>query len=276
LKIAKLTTAPYTYTWTNIAGGIYNITAVATNSLGHIQTSNIVKITVGVPPMVRLEAENATRAGAGMVVVTDVTASNNKYVSITSADANSTITWKLTSVPAAGNYPITFGYRCPFGSKTQFINVNGVLVNTLEFTAVSPTTWYEKTIHVDLVQDTNTIQMQMSWAWMYLDYLAVPRDINPTSVKNLPVMPVSFSLEQNYPNPFNPTTTINFSLAKASDVKLTVYNILGQKVATLVDTRMKAGKQSVEFDASKLSSGVYFYRLDAGDFLSNKKMLFLK
>jgi TctA family transporter len=85
-----------------------------------------------------------------------------------------------------------------------------------------------------------------------------------------------FALEQNYPNPFNPTTTINFSLAKASNVKLTVYNILGQQIRTVVDTRMNAGQQSIVFDASKLASGVYFYRLEAGDFSAVKKMLLLK
>jgi hypothetical protein len=88
--------------------------------------------------------------------------------------------------------------------------------------------------------------------------------------------PESFELSQNYPNPFNPSTKIDFKLSKASDVKLTVYNILGQQVATLLNEHMSAGSQSVAFDASKLSSGVYFYRLDAGNFSSIKKMMFLK
>jgi hypothetical protein len=89
-------------------------------------------------------------------------------------------------------------------------------------------------------------------------------------------LPLRYELLQNYPNPFNPTTTINFTLAKASDVKLAVYNVLGQKVATLVDTRMSAGQQSVVFDASRLASGVYFYHIDAGSFNSVKKMMLLK
>jgi hypothetical protein len=274
--LVTLTTAPYTYTWTNIAGGIYNITAAATNSLGHTQTSGIVTITVGTPPMVRLEAEYATRSGPGMTTVIDPVASNGRYVNIAAADASSTITWKLTSVPAAGIYPIAFGYRCPFGSKTQFINVNGVLANTLEFTAVSPTTWYEKTINVNLVQDTNTIQMQMSWAWMYLDYLAVPRDINPTSVENSSVVPVSFSLEQNYPNPFNPSTTIRYSLPHSEYVKLFVYDVLGRQIAALVDKKQDAGVFETPFDASLLPSGVYFYRLDIGAFTQTRKMVILK
>jgi hypothetical protein len=90
------------------------------------------------------------------------------------------------------------------------------------------------------------------------------------------VGPIKFELAQNYPNPYNPTTTINFTLGQTSNVKLTVFNVLGQKVATLVDSRMNAGQQSVVFDASRLSSGEYFYRLDAGSFSSVKKMMLLK
>jgi hypothetical protein len=93
---------------------------------------------------------------------------------------------------------------------------------------------------------------------------------------NLKQAPRSFTLSQNYPNPFNPTTTIDFALPKAAYVKLSVFNVLGQKVAALVNAHMNAGQQSVVFDASKLSSGVYFYKLEAGDFRSIKKMMLLK
>ncbi len=89
-------------------------------------------------------------------------------------------------------------------------------------------------------------------------------------------LPTSYSLSQNYPNPFNPTTSINFSLIKASNVKLTVYNILGEKVASLVDKYLDAGFYTVKFNASAMASGVYLYRLEAGDFTSNKKMILLK
>lgn len=75
----------------------------------------------------------------------------------------------------------------------------------------------------------------------------------------------SFELEQNYPNPFNPSTNISFELPKAELVQLKVYNMLGQEVANLVDGRMNSGNHSVNFDASELSSGVYIYRLVAGD-----------
>jgi hypothetical protein len=277
LKIAQLTTPPYTYTWTNIAGGIYNITAVATNSLGHTQTSSIVKITVGVPPMVRLEAETATRTGPGMSIVTDPIASGGKYVNIASNDSTSKITWTLNNVLSAGNYPIVFGYKLNAGTpKSQFINVNGVKVLELEFTATSPTTWYERDTTINLVQGSNTIQMQMSWGWMALDYLAVPRSIIPTFVENPPVVPVNFSLEQNYPNPFNPATTIRYSLPHSEFVKLFVYDILGRQVAALVDKKQDAGVYETLFNAYFLPSGVYFYRLNIGTFTQTKKMIILK
>jgi hypothetical protein len=90
------------------------------------------------------------------------------------------------------------------------------------------------------------------------------------------VTPYSYSLQQNYPNPFNPTTTINYSLAKRSNVVLKVFNMLGQEVATLVNSQQAGGSHSIDFDASKLASGLYIYKLEAGDFTMAKKMMLLK
>jgi hypothetical protein len=85
-----------------------------------------------------------------------------------------------------------------------------------------------------------------------------------------------FNLEQNYPNPFNPSTTINYTLAERGQVTLRVYDVLGNEVATLVNTTEEAGKHNVKFDASKLSSGIYIYKLNTGNFTSSKKMMLLK
>jgi hypothetical protein len=89
-------------------------------------------------------------------------------------------------------------------------------------------------------------------------------------------MPSEFGLDQNHPNPFNPTTSIGFDLPEESYVDLTVYNIIGQEVARLVNSVLPAGHHAVSFDASALPSGMYFYRLDAGPYTSIKKMTLLK
>jgi hypothetical protein len=88
--------------------------------------------------------------------------------------------------------------------------------------------------------------------------------------------PFSFSLEQNYPNPFNPSTTIEFSIPQNGFITLKVFNVLGREVATLVNGQVEAGKHKVEFDASNLNSGVYFYKVESGSFADTKKMILLK
>jgi hypothetical protein len=90
------------------------------------------------------------------------------------------------------------------------------------------------------------------------------------------IVPVEYSVSQNYPNPFNPSTTIKYALPKDSRVKIAVYNILGQVVRELVNTDMKAGYHQVYFNAAGIASGVYFYKIDAGDFHVTKKMNLLK
>jgi YVTN family beta-propeller protein len=88
--------------------------------------------------------------------------------------------------------------------------------------------------------------------------------------------PKAFSLEQNYPNPFNPTTNVGYVIPLTSAVTLRVYDVLGREVATLVNTTQSAGRYEVAFEASKFASGVYFYRLQAGNFSEMKKMLLVK
>jgi hypothetical protein len=98
-----------------------------------------------------------------------------------------------------------------------------------------------------------------------------------TSVNDKNITPVKFSLDQNYPNPFNPSTKIQYTLPENSFVSLKVYNTIGQEVAALVNGVVPAGSHEINFDASKLNSGVYFYTLKSGNnFVQTRKMILMK
>ena len=108
---------------------------------------------------------------------------------------------------------------------------------------------------------------------------------NPTDVESesTEILPTEFSLEQNYPNPFNPSTKIKYTIPAVETHRdaslrttLKVYDVLGNEVATLVDEYKPAGYYQVDFDASKLSSGIYLYKLQADEYISTKKMTLLK
>jgi len=108
-------------------------------------------------------------------------------------------------------------------------------------------------------------QIDFDGTFEYSDIIEV--EINP---------PTKFSLEQNYPNPFNPITKINYSIKNAGLVQIKIYDILGSEVATLVNEEKAAGKYEVNFNSSSLASGVYIYKIQAGSFISSKKMMLLK
>ena len=89
-------------------------------------------------------------------------------------------------------------------------------------------------------------------------------------------IPQSFTLEQNYPNPFNPVTTIRFSVPEYTNVKLTVYDILGKEVSVLANEKLSPGSYEIDFNAENIPSGVYFYRLQAGNYIETRKMILMK
>ena len=89
-------------------------------------------------------------------------------------------------------------------------------------------------------------------------------------------VPEEFALSQNYPNPFNPITTIAYTLPEAAKDRVEVYNLLGQLIETLVDAEKEADFHSIQWNASDMASGVYFYRLNAGGFSATKRMVLMK
>ncbi len=99
---------------------------------------------------------------------------------------------------------------------------------------------------------------------------------SPTQIGNENIIPFTFELKQNFPNPFNPQTNIHFTVPKNTKATLKIYNSLGNEVATYLDEYISAGTYNVTFDGSNLPSGIYFYKLTAGDFSDTKKMMLIK
>ena len=117
---------------------------------------------------------------------------------------------------------------------------------------------------------SNTINQNQIGFWYAYQQTTI------TDVENEETIPTVFKLEQNYPNPFNPSTRIKFAVPEKSNVLIKVYDILGSEVATLVNEEMDAGWYENNFNAAGLSSGVYLFRMEAGNFISTKKMIYLR
>jgi len=114
---------------------------------------------------------------------------------------------------------------------------------------------------------------------IYESIMLIDENGNPVSVREVHNTVLSeniIELYPAYPNPFNPNTTIKYDIVKAQDVKLAVYDILGREVATLVNAQQQPGSYEVNWDASGFASGIYFYTLTSGDFISTKKLILLK
>jgi hypothetical protein len=159
---------------------------------------------------------------------------------------------------AEWNFAITGGYGTGSGSYGRaggYTSVLGVDVEASE-QAVYSQSYYGWTAE----------------KWVFDGDLNAFVRINPISLQVLE----GYNLRQNYPNPFNPLTTIEFSIQEAAQVKLDIVNIMGQRVATVVNEQMSPGSYNVTFDAKNLPSGIYFYRMSAGDFTAIKKMTLMK
>jgi Tol biopolymer transport system component len=122
--------------------------------------------------------------------------------------------------------------------------------------------------NIKRVTNTSSDATAISPVWMPID--------SSTSINESDIPPQYFQLYQNYPNPFNPTTTIKYKISKRNFVTLKIYDVMGNAIATLVDEEKPAGNYGVEFNATRLTSDIYFYQLKAGNYLETKKMVFIK
>lgn len=103
-----------------------------------------------------------------------------------------------------------------------------------------------------------------------------PENIQPKAKESDNLIPVQYSLSQNYPNLFNPVTKISFELPNDAKVKLVVYDLLGREIKSIVNSQLTTGKYTFEFNGNNFSSGVYFYKFEAGEFSAVKRMVLIK
>ncbi len=189
-------------------------------------------------------------------------------------NTNGSVSWNF-NVPATGQYRLRVFYQNYSGPQTGQLQVDGSSVGSVNFNSNTDSTGLDLLTDPAFTLTAGSHAVTLSGNQLRVDYVQLIEEIR-VSVSERNNVPLGYGLAQNYPNPFNPTTTINFALGNPSQVKLTVFNVLGQKVATLLDSRMDAGSHTVQFDARRLTSGVYFYRLEAGDFELQKRMLLIK
>jgi hypothetical protein len=214
--------------------------------------------------------------------------------------------WYIDDISIVGYvYPIilvepdslNFGNVLIDSTKTDSVIIKNIGTDTLHINSISITGIYSANFNVDtslffLVPGDSqflsvsftpdivgvfnaTLNIDSDGGNTYADLTG--NGISSTGIKNKDsITPTEFSLSQNYPNPFNPVTHIRFGLPKASNVKIEIYNLLGQRVAVLLNKRKPAGYHTVEFDGRNFSSGVYLYRIQADEFQQVKKMLLVK
>lgn len=240
----------------------------------------------GVNVIVKSQAHNSLRGmsipwRAGDPVADDWAFTDSMHV----VTGDSLIFWMLLGTPIDSIIPNLTHYKDSMQVQISNIPIPN-LGNTKLATIVSldsDNVWTEykfslnafagQTIYIAFRYYMNTT---VDGLWCNIDDIFVG---NRSAIGVQPIssnIPKRFALSQNYPNPFNPATNINFDLPKGENVKLVIYNMLGQEVKTLINEYKAAGSYKVDFDASSLSSGTYLYRLTAGDNVDTKKMILVK
>jgi hypothetical protein len=258
----------------DVAALVYSISAPATLPAGAKLTTNVFSWTPTFP-------EGRTAPYSFTFKVTDpFGASATSTVSITVVHVNRAPVFTVVPdyVVAVVNVPTPLVYRFqyvavdPDGNNVSYSLIAGPVGSAID--AVSGVfTWaptVDQTQHVYTVTIQATDGLLSSTTSQFIGASPI------VSVQKLNEVPTNYSLSQNYPNPFNPTTSIQFGIPKEGFVKLSVFNVIGQEIKVLVNENMSAGNYKVNFDASKLNSGMYLYRIEAKDYTSVRKMLLVK
>jgi len=174
--------------------------------------------------------------------------------------------------PSNGGIPIQSVGGATTFATSDFIPARGSSIISIKWKLPDNTPYYPKIYALlDPNNSFDEIHLSNNIGWTVLNY-----DGKTTGINDKKIEVSSYKLSQNYPNPFNPTTTIEYAIPRQELVTLKVYDILGREVKTLVNGQMQAGNHSIIFNGNNLASGVYFYRIQAGNFVQTKKLVLLK
>jgi mannan endo-1,4-beta-mannosidase len=304
-KIGECLSPPYNFTWQNVQAGTYSLTAAATDDKGLTGTSAAVTITVAgsqspfeetaynVPG--RIEMENYDKGGAGLAY-NDLSA-GNKFGFYRQDDVDieectdttggyslgdfQTTEWVEYSlnITEAGLYDLVLRAATQSaGAKLSIIIGSKNVTNSL---AVPSTggwqVWTDITIpRIQLAAGETIMRVTAAGEYANINYIDFIPSVSVDVADDIKTVPSEFRLEQNYPNPFNPVTSFKYGIPAGGHVTLKIYDILGREISALVNEEKSAGEYNIQFDASSLASGVYYYQLKCNENISTKKMILQK
>ncbi len=265
--------SPYEVRFTPDSAGSYTFqVGTNTTTLGDFFSRPVTINVVETVPKSRYEAEDAVISGS-IETGSDVQASGESYLYM---KGDGKITWPNVKVDSTKKYTIKYGYNLPFDSKTQYIRVNGTIADTVTFTGPTEV-WQSLEREINLQAGTNVIEIEHYWGYMYFDYIEVRGAGQQTNTEFSEMDLIDdYQLSQNYPNPFNPSTQIHYSLPYSQEVRLEVFDIIGNRVGIIDQGLKSAGNHVVQFNAGAIATGVYLYRLSTPSFQLTKKMLLIK
>lgn len=197
-------------------------------------------------------------------------ASQDAYVNVTGGTVSVSM-----NAPRTGNYAIKVNYLLTAGSASADVFVNGNNAGTLSFGGNNNTLLDVNLGNLNLTAGANTFEIRNVTGSLGIDRMDLFEVTTATSLDRNE-LPDGFALSNNYPNPFNPTTSIDFTLPVSADVRLVVYNVLGQRVAVLADGLYAPGTHTVRFDGRAMASGTYLFRFETGSHSVTRKMTLLK
>ncbi len=247
-----------------------------TNKCEHFQDSSVVNDTlsalIGDPDDpafagVTIGADNLVPWHSGQYDLLMTTDPGNGTLLASSADTNAAVlfvrfTEGLEFYPGAIDFPSAPCTYMGIGNDEVVDPKTGdKIVNYYQFTPESEKVWLNE------IKRMTRLVEGVDWV-----YVSQPTDVDANDC----LVAMEYALFQNYPNPFNPSTKIRFNLKKSTHTTLTIYNVMGQKVITVVDRKLNSGTHEFTFDASQLTSGVYFYKISSGEFTKVKKMMLVK